>query len=272
MIIDFHTHIFPDRIAEATVAAIEEGAKTPRHSDGTARGLCAAMDRAGVDLAVNLPVLTRPRQFSHVADFAAEVNAGVYPTSRILSFGGVHPGDADAEDHVDELADRGFLGIKIHPDYQNTYFDDEAYLRILARAKARGLITVTHAGVDAAYVRGEIHCTPDRVLRALDALGGYDRLVLAHIGGEQFSDEVLALLCGEEIYLDTAYSLHEMPRERFLEIVDKHGDERILFATDSPWRDASEELAILRGTGLPATSLARILGENAEKLLGLVTI
>lgn len=271
MIIDFHTHIFPERIAEATVSAIEEGAKTPRHSDGTAGGLIAAMDRAGVDLAVNLPVLTRPRQFAHIADFAEEVNAREYPTSRILSFGGVHPDDPEAPDHVDELADRGFLGIKIHPDYQNTFIDDEAYLRILARAKARGLITVTHAGVDAAYVRGEIHCTPDRVLRVLDALGGYDRLVLAHIGGEQLSDEVLALLCGEEIYLDTAYSLHEMKRERFLEILAKHGDERILFATDSPWRDAGKELAILGSHGIPEASLSRILGENAQKLLGLVT-
>lgn len=270
MIIDFHTHIFPDAIAEATVSAIEEGAKTMRYADGTARGLIAAMDRAGVDLAVNLPVLTRARQFAHVAAFAEEVNARSYPTARILSFGGVHPDDPEAPDRVDELADRGFLGIKIHPDYQNTFFDDEAYLRIMARAKARGLITVTHAGVDAAYVRGVIHCTPDRVLRALDRLGGYDRLVLAHIGGEQFSTEVLATLCGEAIYFDTAYSLHEMPRERFLEILDTHGDERILFATDSPWRDAGEELAILRGHGIPEASLSRILGENAKKLLGLV--
>ncbi len=272
MIIDFHTHIFPDRIAETTVAAIEEGAKTPRHSDGTAGGLLASMQRAGVDLAVNLPVLTRPGQFAHVTAFAEEVNAREFCGARILSFGGVHPADPEAPDHVDELADRGFLGLKIHPDYQNTYIDDEAYLRIMARAKARGLITVTHAGVDAAYVRGEVHCTPDRVLRVLYALGGYDLLVLAHIGGEQMSGEVLSLLAGEKIYLDTAYSLHEMPRSRFLEILDKHGDERILFATDSPWRDLGEELAILRGMGIPEPSLGKILGKNAEKLLGLVTI
>lgn len=272
MVIDFHTHIFPDRIAEATVTAIENGAKTPRHSDGTAAGLLASMARAGVDLAVNHPVLTRPGQFAHVTAFAEEINAREYRGPRILSFGGVHPADPEAADHVDELADRGFLGLKIHPDYQNTYFDDEAYLRILRRAKARGLITLTHAGVDAAYVRGEVHCTPDRVLRVLDALGGYDRLVLAHIGGEQMSSEVLALLAGEEIYLDTAYSLHEMKRERFLEILEKHGDRRLLFATDSPWRDLSEELAILCGFGIPKPSLSRLLGDNAAQLLGLVTL
>ncbi|MBQ2719856.1 MAG: amidohydrolase family protein [Clostridia bacterium] len=272
MIIDFHTHIFPDKIAESTVRAIEEGAKTPRHSDGTAAGLIASMERAGVTLAVNHPVLTRARQFDHITAFAEEVNAREYPGARILSFGGVHPADPEAPDHVDELADRGFLGLKIHPDYQNTFFDDEAYIRILTRAKARGLITLTHAGVDAAYVRGEVHCTPERVVRVLDALGGYDRLVLAHIGGEQMSSEVLALLAGKEIYLDTAYSLHEMSAERFCEIVERHGDERILFATDSPWRDPAEELEKLRRMDLPAAALDNILYRNAAKLLGLVTI
>ena len=43
----------------------------------------------------------------------------------------LHPGDPEAPAHVDELADRGFLGLKIHPDYQGVMIDDVRYMNII---------------------------------------------------------------------------------------------------------------------------------------------
>ena len=75
MLIDFHTHIFPDNIAAAAVRGLSETGGIPPHSDGTRAGLLAAMRGAGVTHAVNLPVLTSPAQFDSVLRFAAAQNA-----------------------------------------------------------------------------------------------------------------------------------------------------------------------------------------------------
>ena len=53
MIIDFHTHVFPEKIAAATVSALEKNGNTPAFSDGTVSGLIGQMQRAGVDISVN---------------------------------------------------------------------------------------------------------------------------------------------------------------------------------------------------------------------------
>ena len=58
MIIDFHTHVFPDKIAERTVRALEKSGNATAYSDGTHSGLLASLRGAGADVAVNLPVLT----------------------------------------------------------------------------------------------------------------------------------------------------------------------------------------------------------------------
>ena len=58
MIIDFHTHIFPDALAARAMSALQNnchGEYKPVH-DLTLKGLIAAMDRFGVDKSVVMPV------------------------------------------------------------------------------------------------------------------------------------------------------------------------------------------------------------------------
>lgn len=271
MIIDFHTHVFPEKIAAPTIAALSERASIPPHSDGTVEGLLRDMRRGGVDIAVNLPVVTRYAQFDSVNAFARSINDREYEphSPKIISFAGIHPDEPEPERRMEEIRELGFLGIKIHPDYQGHFIDDEAYIRILSLAKKYGLITVTHAGLDAAYVGEEIKCTPKRVLRLLDALGGYDRLVLAHMGGRELFDEVYSLLAGEDIYFDTAYVLSEIDRDMLEKIIERHTPSRILFASDSPWQNTTEVARRLRAFALGKDAEDKIFYQNAKKLLGI---
>lgn len=227
------------------------------------------MSHSGVDISVNLPVLTRPHQFASITAFAKELNEREYMGGRIISFTGIHPDDDAVEERLAFAKSEGFLGIKIHPDYQNTFFDDPKYLKILECAKSLDLITVTHAGLDGAYVGQPIKCTPERVLRALDKIGGYDKLVLAHLGGNQLWHEVYEKLAGEKIYFDTSYVLKYVDEDLFKKILDKHGDERILFATDNPWSDALSDVNIIKGYKLGSDTEDKILSANAKKLLGI---
>ncbi len=272
MTVDFHTHVFPEKIAESTVKALERAGSTRAFSDGTADGLLAEMRRAGIDISVNLPVLTRPAQFESVLKFAVSINERFSDSSaeqRIISFAGMHPDVENPEERLSEIVSAGIKGIKIHPDYQETFIDDERYVRILGEAKRLGLITVTHAGFDVAYAGRPVRCTPDRVLRLLDRIGGYDRLVLAHMGGNQFKREVYKKLLGKELYIDTACVLHDFSKFKFKAFVRKHGADKILFATDSPWKALADYKAAVEGYRLRSDVEAKILSVNAMKLLNL---
>ncbi len=269
MIIDFHTHIFPDKIAIATIDALSKNASIPAHSDGTYSGLISKMERAGVDISVNLPVVTRPAQLDSITKFALEINSRATDGARIISFAGMHPDAQDYEERLEDIKARGFIGIKLHPDYQGTFFDDEKYIRILKKAKELDLITVTHAGFDGAFVGQEIKCTPVRTLRVLDALGGYDKLVLAHMGANELFDDAYARLAGENVYFDTSYVLSSIGQKMFYNILERHGADKILFATDNPWQDARAQLDILKSYGLGTEAENKILCENAKKLLKL---
>lgn len=268
MIIDFHTHIFPDAIARSTIEALSKSASIPPHSDGTATGLRAQMSKAEVDIAINLPVLTKAKQFDSIVKFAQNLNLGKECPS-IISFAGMHPDIEDYESKLEEIKALGFLGIKLHPDYQGTFIDDERYIKILAYAKKLDLITVTHAGLDGAFVGQPIKCTPLRTLKLLDALGGYDKLVLAHMGGNELFDEVLNELAGESVYFDTSYVLSFIGQDMFEKILARHGEDKILFATDSPWQDECKEISLLRSFKLGDKVNEKIFSQNAIKLLNL---
>lgn len=270
MIIDFHTHQFPDKIAAKTIEMLAEKSGLTPATDGTASGLAAKLARCGVDLGVVLPVVTRPGQFDTVNACAAAL-AGEY--TNLLSFGGIHPDDEDIPAHVSKIAALGLKGIKIHPDYQGVFIDDPRYVRIAKEALFHGLILITHAGVDDG-VGGEVHCPPQRAARFLTAV--YDgkepdtpRIVFAHGGGNRQFDEVVTHLSARNVYFDLSYICSYVSPETVMRLIRTHGAERILFASDCPWGDPGHTLSFIRALPLAEEARAAILGENACRLLGL---
>lgn len=277
MIIDFHTHCFPDKIAAKALAKLSAAANVAPCADGTAGGLSAAARAAGVDLSVVLPVATSPGQVASINAFAAQLNERTAETG-LFSFGGAHPDDPDWRDHLGEAAALGLKGVKIHPVYQGVGIDDPRFLRLLERAGELGLIVVTHAGYDIGFP-GVVQCSPEMTLRALRQIGPV-KLVLAHMGGWQQWDQVEALLTDTAAYLDTSFSTGTVPlldgsplpllnQDRFLRMARLFGTDRLLFGTDSPWSDQRESLDWLRALPLTEDEKAAILGGNAQTLLGI---
>lgn len=266
MIIDFHTHIFPDKIAAPAIASMSERGGLAPNTDGTADGLRKSMLAGGVDKSVVLPVVTNPRQFDSINRFAAEINGkdGLY------SFGGIHSDNEDIEDKLDYIKSLGLVGIKLHPDYQNSYIDDDRYVRIMSHCIKIGLYVCTHSGLDIGYP-DPIHCTPDRILSLLSKLPDHDepRLILAHIGACEMYDEVEEKLLGKNVYFDLAFCLDRIDKNQLLRIIEKHGSKKILFASDSPWAPQKKFVDILNSLGLPREDYENISHKNAEKILGL---
>ena len=269
MIIDFHTHIFPDKIADKTISLLSEKGGIPPFSDGTVDGLVKKMEEANVDISITLPVLTKPTQFDSVNKFAIEINRAFSNTRRrLISFGGIHPACDNIKEKMLYLKNNGFLGVKLHPDYQETYINDDGYVKIMEAAKEYDLIVITHSGVDGAYRHMPVRCTPERAIELMRKVP-YDKFVLAHYGANEMFEEVLDKLCGKNVYFDTAYILRFVSKDMFKKILEKHGVEKILFASDSPWSDIRHDVEILRGFSLDKNTEEKIFYRNAKKLLGI---
>lgn len=268
MIVDFHTHIFPDSIAVRTIKKLEKIGNVTAFLDGREESLTASMRESGVDVSVIFPVVTNPEQFHTVNTFAVRLNekyADRHP--RLLSFGGIHPDSADYKKELRWIKDSGLRGIKLHPDYQRTFFDDIRYMRILDYASQIGLVSVVHAGVDIGFPN-DVRCTVPGICRVLDEVDPKN-LVLAHYGGFGLWEEVAERIAGRSVYLDTAYTFGFIKEDVFMRILNKHGTDHILFGTDSPWSGQKESLDYLRKLPLAKEDLEQILGRNAQRLIGL---
>lgn len=282
MVIDIHTHTFPDKIASAAIGKLSALSHTMPFTDGTVDGLAASMKQAGIDLSVVLPVATNIRQVAHVNDASARLNEE-RKKDGILSFGCIHPDSPDWKEELARIASLGLKGIKVHPVYQDVDFDDIRFLRILGRAAELDLIVITHAGLDIGFP-GKVNVSPQMARSALRQVGPV-QLILAHMGGWRNWDQVEELLTDTQVYLDTAFSLGKMTpngdgyykpgdlslmeESQFLRMVRSFGAHRILFGTDSPWGGQKEDISLIRSLPLTAEEQRAILGENARKLLQL---
>ena len=276
MIIDFHTHVYPDAMAARIMAALGSVPGVQGHTDGTLGGLLDSMTAAGIDRSVILPVNTRKGQFDSITKFARAINEQY---DNLISFGGIHPDDDDPEDKLHYLRELGFKGIKIHPDYTETFIDDERYIRIIAAAQREDLLVVTHAGKDPAY--DVIHCPPERGRRMLDRVEGLTGFrqpffIFAHLGGNRLLRDVEKYLVGQNCYIDVSCSFSDLGNfsdatdEDVVRVIRNHGADKILFATDSPWNDQAAYVARFKALkGLTDQEKDQILGRNAEKILHL---
>lgn len=265
MMIDFHTHIFPDKIAARSIEALSKVSGVKAATDGTLNGLLASMDRSGVDLSVIMPVVTKPTQFESVNTFAVKVNEQY--AGRLLSFGGIHPDSEDYKGELNRIKELGLPGIKLHPDYQGVMIDDVRYMNIIEYADTLGMIIMVHAGIDIGLPE-PVHCPPDKARKVLDALHP-KKLVLAHMGGWKQWDEVYEYLAGENVYLDTAFCFDYMTQDMFLKLCEKQGTDKILFATDSPWSDARKDMEVIKSLPLTDEAKEAIFSGNAKKLLNM---
>ncbi len=264
MIIDFHTHAFPDAIAPRALASLIEGSGGiyPPVHDGTIGGLLAEMDTFGVDISVLQPVITKASQLHSLNEWAIS-NA----SKRIIPFGGIYPHTENYKKDIDFVASLGIKGLKFHAEYQNFVADAPEMLRIYDYAFEKGLIVLHHAGFDPAFPP-PFRSSPKRFRHVIREMQG-GVLVLAHLGGHAQWDDVEEYLVGENVYLDTSMGFSYYGSERFVRIARAHGADKILFGTDSPWSRADEEIRALRALPLTEEEKNAILGANAARLLGL---
>ncbi len=263
MIIDFHTHAFPDGLAERAMAQLTPAAGDAfrPHHDGTLGGLLRLMDAAGVDRAVVASIATKPAHAGPILDWSLRI-----ASERIIPFASVHPDDGEAVRRVEAIAAAGLAGIKLHPFYQRFTVDEARLDPIYDAARANGLIVLLHAGYDIAFPRDPL-ATPAATARVVARHPGL-KLVAAHLGGWMDWERARADLVGRPCWLDLSSSLEFLTPAAARDLIERHGARRVLFATDAPWSDPARTLARLRALELDPRQEEWILSANARELLG----
>ena len=261
MIVDFHCHVFPDKIAAKAVAGLEQSGGQKAFLDGTVAGLKASMKKAGVDYAVILPIATKPSQVPSINRFAIEQHG----KDGVVSFGSVHPAYGGWKETLQEIRAACLPGIKLHPDFQGVFLDDPGMVEVMQEAGRLGLMVLIHGGYDVSFPH--VHrSTPKRLASILPELSGVT-LVAAHLGGYGYLDDVERYLVGKDLYLDTSFVIGKFCQSQIERIIRSHPAGRVLFGTDSPWDGQAEGIAGVRSLDLPEGLKEQILGENAAALL-----
>ena len=278
-IIDFHTHTFSDKIASRAVDQLRRSANTLNYLDGTDTSLSVSMKENGIECSVVLPVATRPRQAQVINAASVQKNQRVEQTG-VLFFAAIHPADENTLAMLSEIKAAGFLGIKLHPLFQDESIDGIRYMRLIERASELDLITVIHAGYDISFPHKDF-ASVAHMLNMIKQVQPRN-VVLAHMGGWGEWDAVESDLCGANVYFDTSFCMTPirpfdpeaehvcktmLGREQFLRIVRKHGADKILFGSDSPWAKQSEAIEVVEKSGLEEGEIRQILGLNAQRLL-----
>jgi len=280
MIIDFHTHTFPEKIAEKALKGLSDSSRAIPYTDGTVLGRLESMKNADIDICINLPVATKAHQVEGINSIAIEKK--YEKTSCIIEFGSMHPEYENIKSELKRITDAGVKGIKIHPAFYQIDICDKRIKNIIYESQSLGLIVLTHAGWDIGFP--EANYIPVKSLLEIDKEINPKKMVLAHMGGWNDWENVEKYLAGSDYYFDTSFSIgkvnkrpdlpdpmrtYNMSDDDFVRLCKKHGTEKILFGTDSPWSEQKEYIEKIRNLNFTEDETKRILHINAEKLLNM---
>ncbi|MBI2940410.1 MAG: amidohydrolase family protein [Chloroflexi bacterium] len=276
-VVDFHTHVFPPEVVADRARFRERDPffaalyANPRAKLATAEDCVAAMDVAGVDLAVALGFgWTDSALCAMHNDYLADAQRR-FP-DRLVGFATVFPPDGGrAADELGRAAAAGLRGVgELMPHGQGYRLDDErAVGSTVEAALALGLPLLIHASepVGHAYSgKGDVDLASiERFLRRWPA----PRVILAHWGGGlpfyELMPEVAEVT--RRVCYDSAATPFLYRTEVFPIVARLVGAERVLFGSDYPLIRPGPQIQKIRASGLSAEAVEAILGGNALRLL-----
>lgn len=265
MIIDIHTHAFPDSIAQKAIEKLSaRSGNLQAYTDGTVEDLRQKMKSWGVDRFAILNIATNEKQQKNVNDFALSM----VNDPDIIMFGSVYPHSQDFEQELDRVSKGGLKGIKLHCEYQDFFADDKKVFPLYEKIQSLGLPVIFHSGSDAGYLP-PVRCMPHMLVNVHKNFKDL-KIIAAHLGGYNETDEVIECMAGKSnIFIDVSLADSWFSREKAFSVIDKHGSDFLLFGSDCPWDNAQNNIQFIESLNIPSSKKLAILGENAKNLLDL---
>ena len=260
-IIDFHTHIYPNPIAQKAADSICDFYELEGGGmDGTVDTLLERGRIAGIDHFVVLPVGLKPGHVRHINEFILKETAQ-HP--QFTGFGTVHAGMEHLVEEVEFIHSSGLRGVKMHPDTQLFNIDDPRLFPAYDLLQELGLPVIFHTG-DPRYD----YSHPRRLRKVLDQFPSL-KTVAAHFGGYSLYEEAYAALKDTDCFMDISSSLMILDRDTAVGYIRKYGPERMLYGSDYPLWDPVVEVQRFLSLGLRDEEVEQIAHRTAEQLLGI---
>lgn len=256
-IIDFHTHIYPEKIAEKATANTCEFYGLNTDLVGTASVLLEEGTKAGITDYVLLPVVIKPEQTRHINDF---IIGEVKNHTEFHGYGALHAAMDKPLDEIDYIIKAGLKGIKLHPDIQGFPADDPRLFPIYGRLQDK-LPVLIHCGDP----RSD-YSHPRRLRHVIDSFP-HLQIIAAHLGGWSMFDSAVEYLKYTSCCFDLSSCFQYLSTGQMRAYIDIYGAERILFGSDFPLWNPKKEMETFLGLGLTESEQDKILSENAARLL-----
>lgn len=259
-IIDFHAHIYPEKIAAKAVKSVGEFYNIEMDGAGTSETLIKEGEKCNIKKYVVHSVAVTP---SHVATINDYIASECEAHGEFYGFGTMHAGLENKIEEAERLVSLGLRGVKIHPDTQKFNMDDESMFELYDFLQQNKLPLLIHCG-DYRYS----YSHPGRLKNLLKQFP--DLIVVgAHFGGWSVQDLALEYLKDEKCFMDTSSSFFMMGMKRAKELIRIYGAERMLFGTDFPMWTAKDELDKFFSMELTDEENELILNKNAKKILNI---
>jgi len=258
-IIDIHTHIFPDKVAEKAVLNIGSYYNMEMSGKGTLDDLLEKGRQNGIERFVVHSSATHAEQVRAINDYVAKT---VREHNNSIGFGTLHPGMKNPEDEVGRIISLGLRGVKLHPEFQNFNIDDQSMMPVYASIQGK-LPLLIHMGDE-----NRTSSSPERLSKVLRLFPSLT-VIAAHFGGYRMWNDSRKYLEGKNIYMDTSSSLAFLKPEEAVNMIRGHGTDKFLFGTDYPMWDCGEELNRFFNLDLTEQERSAILYTNAARLLNL---
>jgi uncharacterized protein len=227
-----------------------------------ASALLARLDEVGIERAVACPV--KPRGYHLQAGNEVVAAAVRAHPDRLIGLARVDPllcGDAEAEAERG-LTELGLRGIFLHPWEETFCIDDRRVDRVVEVARAHGVPVVVAAG----------YPWLSEGLQVGELAGRFPEVTFVATNGLQINmsglgqtDAELALADNDNLLIQAT----GVYREDFIvRIAERHGPERVLFASAFPLFDPALELRRVQWAAFSEDDQATMLEKNAERLFG----
>ncbi len=258
--IDFHAHIYPEKIASKAVKNVGDFYHLEMSENGLPERLLENGKKINCLHYLVHSVATTPKQVESINRFIA-AECAKHP--EFVGFATLHPFSLKLEEDIELIRELGLHGVKIHPDFQKFALDSEEAIRMF-KLLAGEYPVLIHTG-DYRYE----FSNPIRMARALDAVP--DLVAIgAHFGGySEWEESRKHLLGRENFYIDTSSALFKLEPQTAADMIREHGVERTFFGTDFPmWNHEKEYERFMK---MPLTDEERrmIFYDNAYKFLKL---
>ncbi len=259
MIIDIHTHAWPEKISGKAREFLESLFHVQMVGDPTVTTLLHAMDKCGIDLSVICGVAARPEQVPSINNWLFSVRS-----ERLKVFCALHPAYEKWTEEISRIADQGD-GVKLQPEFQNFYVDSEAVFPLYERLERDQIPVLFHCGEELSGTM-LVRSSPERILAVKEKFP-HLCIIAAHFGGFRLWKDVKKYLLGKDIYLDTSFFFPYLSPDEIISFLTSHPDDRLLFGTDFPLVDQKEDIRFLENLDISTSLRRKIFSENAQRLL-----